>query len=56
MPDLLKEAPEEEHVSLKRFATSEKMGVHARRPSKNRIGARNQERDSSAVSMTLVNL
>lgn len=56
MPDLLKEAPEEEHVSLKRFATSEKVGVHAQRPSKNRTGAQNQEKDSIAVSTTLINL
>lgn len=56
MPDLLKEAPEEEHVSPKRFATSEKVGVHAWRPSKNQTGARNQEKDSIAVSMTLVNV
>lgn len=56
MPDLLKEAPEEEHVSLKRFATSEKVGVDAQRPSKNRIGARNRGKDSIAVSRTLINL
>lgn len=56
MPDLLKEAPEEEIVSLKWFATFEKVGVHAQRPSKTRIWARNREKDSIAVSMTLINL
>lgn len=47
MPDLLKEAPEEEHVNLQWFATSEK--VHAQRPWKTRIWARNQEKDSIAL-------
>lgn len=56
MPDLLKEAPEEEHVGLKWVATSEKVGVHAQSPSKTRIGARNQEKISTAVSMTLINV
>ena len=53
--DLLKEPPEEEYVSLKQFATSEKVGVHTQRPSKCQIWAQNQETDSAGVSMTLVN-
>ena len=53
--DLLKEPHEEEYVSLKQFATSEKVGVHTQRPSKCQIWAQNQETDSAGVSMTLVN-
>lgn len=53
MLDLLKEASEEEYGSLKGFATSEKVGVCAQRPSKCRIWAQNLETASSGVSMTL---
>lgn len=53
---MLKEVPEEEYGSLKWLAAFEKVGVHALRASKTQIWAWNQEKDSTEVSMILIEL